>query len=166
MMKILNVVIDGTEPDCKKAFPEDAQIDVVNITAVKDLVPDGTYDAVYCNNCLQVLERQDAIPNVKKMSDCLREDGEMWVIVPAAEWIAGNISANSSSAVVQMMLWGSTIPFRSCYTLYWLRGIMETADIIIRMATQQGLKVYENDKEVVVPLNIITGVKHKIRVEK
>ena len=162
-MKILNVVIAGTEPDCTKAFPEGSQIDVVAIQDVMNVVADGTYDAVYCNNCLQVLERQDAIPTVKKLSECLREDGEMWIIVPSAEWIAGNISANSSSATVQLMLWGSDIPFRSCYTIYWLRGIMETADIIIRMATQQGLKVYENDKEVVVPLNIITGIKHKIQ---
>jgi hypothetical protein len=161
-MKVLNVVVDGTESTCIHQFPSDAHIDVVTIKDFMGFPAGGEYDAVYCHNCMQILERHEVVPAVKKLSEHLREDGELWMIVPALEWIAKQILGGPPDPIVHMMLFGADIPFRSGFTLHWMRGLIEAAGIIVRMASQQAMELYKDEEKTLVPLNIVIGIKHNM----
>jgi hypothetical protein len=164
-MKVLNITIEGGEPNCKQIFPADAQIDTI---AIKELLayPEGVYDAIYCHNCLPVVENVDVIDTVKKMVSLLREDGELWLVTPSLEWCAQRILDAKPDRLAMLFLFGSDVHFRTGYTLRWLRNLIEASGIITRMATQEALEVFVNDQKTIVPVNTIVGIKHDIEKDK
>lgn len=157
-MKVLQVY--GVNPMDVSEMIDGAETTDVRVEDVMNV--EEKYDIVFCWHALQVMQGNVAPTIVQKMVDLLNVHGELWLIVPDFDWIAQQMASNNPSPVTMQVLFGDdTIPYRSTYTLAFLRALVEECKgMITRTATHDVYALtVTGDRKVQVVQNRVIALK-------
>ncbi len=132
-MKVLQVY--GSEPMDVSALISGAETTDVKIEKLMDV--EERYDIVFSWHSMQTVPAQLAPTIVQKMVDLLNAHGELWIIVPDFEWVMEQMTSENPNPVTMQVLFGDdNKPYRSAYTLAFLRALIEECrGMITRTAT-------------------------------
>jgi len=114
---------------------------------------DRDFDAVLSYLNLQTVHYANAMLTVKQWADCLRQDGELTIMVPSLEWAAVQILSKEKSPVIMQHLFGDN--HRSGYTLMDLRAICSMCGIAVTHAATGLYQIGEHEAE----LHTVRGIK-------
>ncbi|HOD52893.1 MAG TPA: hypothetical protein PKJ08_00060 [Candidatus Cloacimonadota bacterium] len=124
-----------------------------------------SYNLVIAHHCLPLVEANDVLKFVIELAGRVKLAGELWLITPSLEMIMNEIEKNQPNRIFHTLLFGSKNEHhRSAYTLYWLRGLVESAGMVIYAATQEVYTLHMNGKEYMMLQNHVIG--HKIQEMK
>lgn len=89
----------------------------------------GKFDAIMANSILQRFNYMAAPSVVARWVDCLREGGELHIVVPSLEWACRQVLSENPSPVCQVVLWGGQggdgSVHTSGYTMRLLRATLQ-----------------------------------------
>lgn len=154
----MKVLVKGDWAQAKQIFPKDTTF----ITGeVGDIPP---YDAVFLGHYLQTLEHERVIPALEEFYNKLINNGEIWITTPSLDWIAREIVVKDEPMVlVPFMLYGSSKePYRTGFTLLWLRVVVQSAKFIVRKAIQEVFNIgIDGGERYQAVQNLVIGLKHE-----
>jgi predicted SAM-dependent methyltransferase len=144
---------DETEPsyvhDITKEFPEELN---------------DSFDLVVCSHVLEHIPRDGVGKTFDNIKKTLVNHGELWVLVPSIEWVAGEILDGRHNIAVEANIYGSQASpyqFHRCsFTLQTLRFLFEQSDLLIKRAFQAPYVVTFNEKEFICLQNIVIGARY------
>ena len=122
---------------------------------------DGLFDRVVISLDLAKLPRTRVMPFLEGVHNMLVDRGELSIYTPCAEFACKQIFTNSIDQITMLSMYGSEEqPFRACYTLLNLRGILERAGFAIRIANEAIINVSMSTGEVLqMPVNAVIAAK-------
>jgi hypothetical protein len=104
----------------------------------------GKYDLVILYHQLQLVDQQKVAPALRRYVDCLREDGEIVIVVPSLEWAANQIATKDDTpTLAYISVYGlPNEPARCGFTLLQLRNLMgHFPDLQLVLATDEAYVV-------------------------
>jgi hypothetical protein len=129
----------------------------------KDIFPDADihtssknkedFDSVLSYMCLQTVHYPHAFQTVKGWADCLKQGGELTLMVPSLEWAAVQILSKERSPVLMTHLFGNDN--KSGYTMIDLRAMCSMADIAVTHAATGEYTINES----VCEMHTVRGIK-------
>lgn len=161
-MNVLEINLSG-EVTAQSLFP-DAKITTVKYhpESIKACVG-REYDIVLAHQCMQYISREVLLTIPALLTSLVKDGGEVWVTVPCAEYAGIKIVKGEPDPIAQYIMYGNDDePARhAMFTLVWLRQLMEeNSNLITRKATQGGIEMTFNDKDVSVPQNVWIGFRY------
>ena len=156
-MKVLDVH-DGTENNLTANFP-DAEIEHVSILDIEAWPKENKYDIVFCFHSLPLIQAGKVPDTVQIMADLLAPGGELWASTPSLEWCSRHILSTNPQPYAHTLIYGhSEKQYKSGYTVFWLRGLMESAGLVIRQAKHDTYYLSASDGQQLKALqNIVIG---------
>lgn len=131
----------------------------------------GQFDLVMASHVLEHCERSAVIPALKNMVAAVRVMGELWVVVPALDWVAKEIVKGRLDHTLQLCIFGggelekpNYYYHHSGFTLDSLRDLFDLMGLVTRKAYQVpfGIKTTAPDgsvQETHGMQNVIIGLK-------
>jgi predicted SAM-dependent methyltransferase len=121
----------------------------------------GNFDRIYASNTIPELARDDVLDFLGKVRSLLKDEGELIVQVPMAEYACRQIFTNKADLMTYYMLYGNDDhPFRACYTMAQIRTLLARAGFNVHEASEAILKLTTTTGEVVdLPVHSLVVVK-------
>lgn len=144
---------------------EAVQCDIRNL-------PEGEneFDIIYCMNSLPMVERAEVPPILERFKQLIKPYGEVQIMIPNAEFAAKQIFiyASLTDPMEQLlpytMLYGNSLfPFRACYPMAALRGLVEQAGMLVRSAENSIMETVDptGKRKIGMPMFTIIGTKNE-----
>lgn len=153
-----------------KVLYEDAKVDIWDFTSPIPEEYFGKYDAVISNNTLQRVNYMNALATINAMKSCLREGGELHVIVPALEWACREVLSENPSPACMVVLYGGQgadgSVHTSGYTMRLLRAHFERSGLSATKATTSIANINIGNKEYEILQHYVCGVNGKPELKK
>ncbi len=165
----------GSEETAEFFFPEAT---IIRLDADEEFNPDyvhdirepfpeethGRFDVVFLSHVLEHIDRTKVYDTMTYLKSALKDGGELWIIVPALEWVGQELRKDRPSPVTLAALYGSQTNewqfHKSGYTLYHLRQLIEKVGMIPRQAYQGPFTVTMNKKDYPAVQNIVVAMRN------
>jgi len=126
-------------------------------------IPDnlvGEFDIVFASHVLEHIPRDQILEAAYNLVSLVKVGGELYIMVPALEWAAGEILANRETIMIQGSLYGGQRDeydyHKVGFTLNWLRILFEDVlGLVVRKAYPGRYISIINDKEFPAHQNVI-----------
>ena len=124
----------------------------------------GQFDIVFISHVLEHIDRPRVIEAFRNVISAVRNLGEVWVIVPSAEWAANEIINRREGIHVQMNIFGGQLhpwDYHKCsFTLLSLRQVVELCGLIVRRAYQSPFQIIHDGKQYGSLQNVVIGARY------
>ncbi len=122
------------------------------------------FDIVFAAHVMEHIDRNSVISVIRNISEAVKNQGELWVLVPSLEFCCGEVLAGRDSPGIQGLLFGGQEhpwDYHRCgFTLKELRFMLEISDMVIRRSYQSPFVVIINDKEYRALQNVVVGMRY------
>lgn len=153
-----------------KVLYEDAEVTMWDFTSPIPEEYHGKFDAVISNNALQRVNYMNALPTINAMKACLREGGELHVIVPSLEWACREVLSENPNPACMVVLYGGqgadSSVHTSGFTMRLLRAHYERAGLAATKAATSPAKIDIGGKQYEILQHYICGVNGKPELQK
>jgi predicted SAM-dependent methyltransferase len=129
--------------------------------------PEGlqdSFDVVYVSHVLEHIDRDQVITVLKNVIACLKDGGEIWLLVPSMEWAAEQVMHGRDHAGIQLALYGGQQNpndyHRSGFTLNALRFMVESQGLFVRKAYTAPFLLGIYGKEYQALQNIVIAIRN------
>jgi Uncharacterized protein conserved in bacteria len=123
----------------------------------------GQFDAVMANNALQRFNYMASITALAAWAQCLKEGGELHVVVPSLEWACREVLSENPSPVCMIVLYGGQggdgSIHTSGYTMRLLRAHFDKIGLGVTKARTGDVDIEVNGKVMKFQQHYICGVK-------
>lgn len=157
---------EGTAKDLWK----DAEITSWDFTSPIPESMFNTFDIVFSNNVLQRGSYHIAPSLITLYGACVKEGGEIHLVVPSLEWAAREVLSEKPSPVCMIMLWGGQggdgSVHMSGHTMRGLRAHFEKVGLFVVTAKTQEYTLQVNGKEYQTEQHYICAIKGKQELQK
>ena len=149
-----------SHPELDAMLPKGTKVSYLDMATYKHMGKLQKMDIIIAFHSLQTVEAKEVPATVAKMISDLNVKGELWIYVPALEWVAAQTAEPDPSPAVHTVLYGPPdFPHRCAFTLQWLRGLLEASGLVIRRASHEGLELKNQDAVIKTSMNVIVGWK-------
>lgn len=130
----------------------------------------GQFDAVIANGVLQRFNYMVSQAAILGWKDCLREGGELHIIVPSLEWACRQVLMENPSPVCMVVLWGGQggdgSVHTSGYTMRLLRANLDRCGLKATKAKTDKTSIEWNGKVYEFEQHYVCGVKGTPELKK
>lgn len=149
-----------SHPNLDKLFPKGTKVHYMDIETYTKLKTIPKHNIVVAFHSLQTVEAKDVPKTIAQMVENLELKGELWIYVPALEWVVAQTAEINPSPAVHAMLYGpQDYPHRCAFTLQWLRTLVESTGLVIRRASHEALDLKNQDAVINTSMNVVIGWK-------
>jgi SAM-dependent methyltransferase len=162
----------GTQDTAQFFFPNatvlrldaDPEFNSDYVHDIREPFPDeikGKFDIVFLSHVLEHIDRALVHDTVMGLKSCLKDGGELWIIVPSLEWVGHELTKDRPSPVTIAALYGSQTNewqyHKTGFTLFHLRTLIEKVGMIPRQAYQGPFTVTMGGKDFQAVQNIVVA---------